>query len=144
MAHGQNLDADAASTLSTLRGLPAYTSRAPSVAGSDAPSIFPPPFNDSRSIAPSYNTNGSATVNAWGPQPLESHPDVYEFFVGSRSPPSEDHWPWLKWLVFSPSSQKELVKPNCPRYFGGDEVACTVALNWHSGGFFEFVNLVTY
>ena len=130
MARRQSLDA--ASTLSTIRGLPEYTSRAPSVAGSDVRSISPPPFNDSASIAPSYNTNGSVILDIWDFQPSqatpETHTNVYEFSVGSRLQPNVDQ-PWLKWRVFSPSPPGQVIKPKCPQYSGGDDVACRVALS---------------
>ena len=103
MAHRQSLGA--ASTLSTLRGLPAYTSRAPSIAGSQAPSTLPPQFSDSVSVAPSYNTNASAIVNIWDLQPLECDPDVYEFSTGSGPEPEDQ--PWLKWLIYARSSEKQ-------------------------------------
>jgi len=125
MAHRQSLGA--ASTLSTLRGLPAYASRATSIAGSQTPSTLPPPFSDSDSVAPSHNTNASAIVNIWDLQPLECDPDVYEFSTGSGPEPEDQ--PWLKWLIYTRSSEKQFDKPNDPRYVGGDDVASTVVLN---------------
>jgi len=138
MAHRQSFGV--ASTRSTLRGLPAYSSRAPSIAGSETPSTPPPPFSDSASIAPSYNINASAVVNIWDLRPLESYPDVYDFSIGAGAE-SEDQ-PWLKWSIFARASDTALVKPNYPRYVGGDDVACTVAFSLSEPKHVSSINVV--
>ena len=129
MTRRQSLDA--ASTLSTVRGLPAYTSRVPSVTGADVRRSSSSPFSDRISIVPSCSTNGSSIIDNWDLQTtptLGPQPNVHEYSVGCGLQSSVDQ-PWLKWLVFSPSSPGQVIKPSCPRYFGGSNVACRVVLS---------------